>query len=394
MGGVLVFVAAAYINSLVSNGLPFDIRTFSEVAAPLAILWGAVGGTGFLWLWFFRVRRSNGATLLFIVGNMLALALLTLGGALATNGYRRHLDAGLPGRPRRSPVIEETVPPGPVTVAPGNLAAIRYLPSKIDLLAGVHVAELLDNVADRKLVEEPLKFGNQDVKLSDLAGRFGLQAGDIDHFVVGVRSDELLSVIIVVRSRQGYDREKVKHALKAKGVPGPPGGRTLYKVSFPSENLSSFLWCADDHTFLISLAQELIETAKIPTDSSPDPLVPEVRAVLNERIRPVGQLWIAGYSPDWTKTVAGGILLGRMPEALQKQFAAVRTIGVWTVSQEKTLELNTAMRCDNEKSAERIEKWFASRKSDKYQPALVRDGNWLSLQVRTDIDSFRSLLAQ
>jgi hypothetical protein len=392
MAGILVFVGATYVNSLVSNGLPFDIHTFGEVAVPLAILWIAVGGTAFLWVWFFRVRRSNGATALFVVGNMLALALLTLGGALATTGYRRHLDAGLPGRPKRSPIIEEIVRSAPPAVAPAHLAALGYLPPKIDLLAGVHVAELMESPSDRKLLEEPLKFGNMDVRLADLTVKVGLQAQDLDHFVVGMRTNELLSPVFVFRTRQQYDSEKLRHALKAKVEPGKAGGKTLYRVSFPTENLSSLLWCADEHTFLISLARESLEQAAVPGESGPDPLVPEVRGLLTERMRPVAQLWIAGYSADWGKT-AVGLALGRLPEAWQKQLSAVRAFGVWVVTGDKSVTLNAAARCDDEKSAERLAKWSASRKTEKNPATIVHDDKWLSVQMRSDIDSIRELLA-
>jgi hypothetical protein len=390
IGGVLVFVGATYVNSLVANGLPFDIHTFAEVAVPLAILWIAVGATGFLWLWFFRTRRSNGATSLFIVGNMVVLALLSLGGALATNGYRRHLDAGLPARPKRSPVIEDTSPQGPVAVAPAHVAALGYLPPKIDLVAGVHVAELMDSPTERKLLEEPLKFGSTEVRLADFTRKIGLQAHQLDHFVVGMRTDEPLSVVFVFRTRQPYDSEKVRHALNAKSAPGKSTGHTLYDASFPIGNLSALLWCADERTFLISLARESLEKAAVPGDVLRDALVPEVRGLLNERMRPVGQLWIAGYAPDWRKSAAG-LALGQLPEAWRKPLATVRAFGVWTVAADNSVTLNAVAGCESDKSAEQLEKWLASRKTDKYAPTFARDDKWLSVQLRTDMDSFRGL---
>jgi hypothetical protein len=392
MAGVLLFVGGVYINSLVSNGITVDFGMFAGVAVPLLMLLIAVGAAGFLWLWFFRVRRSNAATSLFVLGNMVTLALLALGGALATQGYRRHIDAGLPARPRRSPITEEIVPAGPVVVAPAHLAALGYLPPKIDLVAGVHVAELWDRPTERKLLNEPLKLGNDEVRLADLAGKIGLDPGDLDHFVVGMRLDEPLSVIFVFRTRQPYDAERVRHALKAKSIPGKSGERTIYQVLFPTDSVSSLLWCADDRTLLVGLAHESLEKAVVPGENSPDPLVPEVRAVLSERIRPVGQLWIVGHAADWSKTAAA-LLLGRMPEGWQRQLVAIRTFGIWAVIADKTVTLNAAARCDNEKAVERLEKWLASRGSDKRAPTLAPDGNWLSLQLRTDTDSFRGLLA-
>src|SRR6516165_6713702 len=88
MAVVLLILGGAYVNSLVANGATLDIATFASVAVPLVVLLLAVAATAFLWLWFFRVPRSNGATSLFILANMVALACLTLGGPLRTQSYR------------------------------------------------------------------------------------------------------------------------------------------------------------------------------------------------------------------------------------------------------------------------------------------------------------------
>jgi hypothetical protein len=392
IAAVLLFVGGAYINSLVSNGIPIDFATFAGVAVPLLTLLAALGGAAFLWLWFFRVRRSNAATSLFVLGNMVTLALMTLGGALATQGYRRHIDAGLPARPKRSPVFEEVVPAVPAAVAPAHLAALGYLPPKVDLVAGVHVAELLDDPMGQKLVNEPLKFGNAEVRLADLPGKIGIGARELDHFVVGMRVDEPLSLVFVFRTRQPYDALKVRQVLNATSLPGKSAGRTLYQATFPFGNLTALLWCADERTLLVGLARESLEKAAIPGEGSPDPLAPEVRAVLSERVRPVGQLWVVGHAADWNKTAAG-LLLGRLPEEWPQRLAAARTFGIWAVIADKTVTLNAAARCDNEKTVERLEKWLASRANAKSSPTLARDGNWLSLQMRTDADAFRGLLA-
>jgi hypothetical protein len=392
IGAVLLIVGAAYLNSLVSNGLAIDFSSFAGVAVPLVTLLVALGGAAFLWLWFFRVPRSNRATALFVVANMVVLALLALGGALETKEYRRRIDAGLPPRPKRSPVMEEIVPAGPTTVAPANLAALGYLPPKIDLVAGVHVAELLSDPTGRKLIEEPLKFGNAEMRLADLPRKIGLEARELDHFVVGMRIDEPLSVVFVVRTLQPYEALKVRQALNARILPGDSGKRTLYQVAFPAGNLPALLWCADERTLLIGLANESLLKANIPGGSTADSLTPEVRTVLSERVRPVGPLWIVGNVADWNKTAAG-LLLARLPEGWQQQLAAVRTFGIWAVIADKTLTLNAAMRCDNDKTVERLERWLMSRADGKNSPKLARDGNWLSLQMRTDPDTFRGLLA-
>jgi hypothetical protein len=388
MAVVLLIVGGSYINSLVANGATVDAATFAGVAVPLVVLWLAVSGVAFLWLWFFRVPRSNGATSLFILANMVALALLTLGGALATQSYRRHIDAGLPARPKRSPLPED-IPAGPDAVAPTHLAALEYLPPKIDLLAGVHVAELMEDPVGKKLINEPLKFGNTEVRLADFPGKIGLGVHDLDHFVVGMRVDEPLSVVFVIRTKQAYDGHKVREALHARSLPG--AGRTLYEATFPAGNLPALLWCADERTLLIGLARESLEKANVPGEGKPDALAPEVREVLNTRVRPLAQLWVVGHSTDWTKTAAS-LLLSRLPAEWQERLVAAHTFAIWTAVDGKTVTLNAVARCDDDRAAEKLENWLADR-GGKNAPRFARDGNWLSLQRSMDADAFRSLFA-
>jgi hypothetical protein len=391
MAVVLLIVGGAYINSLVANGATLDVATFAGVAVPLVALLLAVSGAAFLWLWFFRVPRSNGPTALFIVANMIALALFTLGGALATQSYRRHIDAGLPARPKRSPLPEDVVPPGPAAIAPVRLAALDYLPPKVDLLAGVHVAELLEDPVGQKLINEPLKFGKTEVRLADFPGKIGLSVHELDHFVVGMRVDEPLSVVFVVCTKQAYDAHKVREALSARSLPGQAGHRTLYEAKFPVGNLPALLWCADEHTLLIGLARESLEKANVTSSSPPDALVPEVRDVLSTRVRPYAQLWVVGHASDWTKTAAS-LLLSRLPPEWQERLVTAHTFGIWAAVDGKTVTLNAAARCADDTAAEKLEKWLAER-GGKNAPRFARDDSWLSLQRKMDADAFRGLFA-
>jgi hypothetical protein len=392
MAGVLVFVGGAYINSLVTNGASVDVVTFASVAVPLVTLLVAVGAVAGLWLWFFRVKRSNRATSLFVLANMVALALVTLGAALATQSYRRHLDSGLPPRPKRSPPAQEVAPTGPVAVAPARLAALGYLPPRIDVVCGVHVAELMATPAGQKLINEPLKFGNSDVRLADLARKTGLEASELDHFVVGMRLDQPLSVVFVIRTLRPYDSVKVREALKARSLPGAAKGRSLYEAAFPAGNLPALLWCADDRTLLIGLARESLEKARVPGEGTADSLAPEVRDLLTERIRPVAQLWLVGHATDWTASAAS-LLLARLPAEWQERLAPVRTFGIWAMVDDKSVTLNAAAQCDDAKATERLEKWLTGRANAKNPPHMAQDGNWMSLQMTSGTDAFRGLFA-
>jgi hypothetical protein len=207
-----------------------------------------------------------------------------------------------------------------------------------------------------------------------------------------MRTEEPLSILFVARTRQPYDALKVREALNARGLPGGAKDRTLYQITLPGGNVSALLWCADEHTLLIALARQSLEKAVLPRDGSPDPLVPEVRAVLKERIPPGTQLWVAGHCADWSKN-AGVVLLSRLPADWQNQLVTIRTFGIGTVLADKAVTLNAAARCDDAKAAERFDKWLVGKAGDKHPPTIAREDNWLSLQLRTDTDALPGLLA-
>jgi hypothetical protein len=135
-----------------------------------------------------------------------------------------------------------------------------------------------------------------------------------------------------------------------------------------------------------------LESATLAGERKTDPLVSEVRDVLSDRIRPVAQLWAVGYAADWSKT-APGLLLSRLPDEWQRRLISIRTFGIWADVDAKSVTLNAAARCDNAKTAEQLLNWLAKRGNSKNPPTLARDDNWLSIQSKTDLDSFRGMLA-
>ena len=72
--------------------------------------------------------------------------------------------------------------------------------------------------------------------------------------------------------------------LNARSQAAKSGDRTLYQVTVPGLNLPALLWCADEQTLLIALAQESLEKANLPRKGSPFPLDDEIVEVLKQRV--------------------------------------------------------------------------------------------------------------
>ncbi|HZY89460.1 MAG TPA: hypothetical protein VFE78_31855 [Gemmataceae bacterium] len=364
-------------------------------SADVAVIVGAVAAVALLWLWFFRVRRGNQATAVFVLANMALVAAAGLALALRTQAERRAHDAGLPHgrRPSRGqpePPVQG-VPAPPEAVAPDRLAALGYLAPDTSVVAGVHVAELLADDAGKRLLNDPIKVGSFQFRLGGLEGWTGLRPEEVGHVVVGVKADDPLPprLNVVVRTRQPYDAAKVRAALKARRAGG--GQKELYRFDGPG-GVPLVLWCADERTLVVGLLATHLEAVPLRPRDDLGSLVPELRPILRERMRPAGPVWAAGHAADWANTAAAP-LLERLGKDDRDRIRSVRTFGVW-LQPGRELTVNAAFRCADPAAARGLGEYAQSRWGKATNLKVVADEGWLTLQLRTDAAAVGKALAR
>lgn len=388
-----IALAASILSLMAVVGLPFSFWHSREAGFAVSTLFVLFCGGAFAWLWFFRIRRSNVVTALFVVCNMLILAVASLGGALASQHYRRSLDAGLPVRPRSSPAGEETALQGPAPLAPSRLAALGYLPTGTNLLAGLHVADLLADPLGQKLLDEPIRIGAKEIRLGRLAPSIGLSLIEIDHIVIGLPADAPLSVVLVVRTREAFDANKVRTALNAQRLKDKPGGHELFQFKLAPWDLPALGHVADGQTLLIGLAREaLVQAAGAPL-ADLEQLPPDVREVLRERIATGALVWLAGHADDWAKTAAGAVLAD-LPAPDRDRLLTVQSLAAWAQPGNDAVTLSVVARCADDKAAESLETWLTAKMgANPAELKQSREGAWLTVQFRSPGD-LRELLAR
>jgi hypothetical protein len=339
---------------------------------------------------YLLARRANRFVAAIVLGVMFLMATVGLTFALWTQKDRRAHDLDLGKKPRRFPTLIENPPPEVATVAPARLAALGYLPPESNVVAGVHVAELLLADTGRELLTRPLKVGGLELRFNSLERWTSLKLDELDHVVLGLRAEAPFDqpAVLVVRTRQPYDAEKVRAALKAEQL-SVGGDKRLDRFEIKDTPFRPVLWCADDHTLVLALAPAHFTQVPLTPRRNIDHLPRAVQKVLEERVGPVGPLWLAGHIAAWEKIPWPTLLPGLKKEDLER-WTSVRTFAVW-LQAEKEIKVSAAIQCRDAGAAHALETYFTDgNKGWK----TAREEAWLSLQWKTDLDGLRQGLAR
>jgi hypothetical protein len=369
------------------------IRLGYQGSLEVLVLLGIFSAMAFFWVWFFRVPRSNRTTALFLLANMVLVAAVGLVGGLATQKDRRAHDAGLPRRPRRWPVPDEPIENSPLaaTTAPHRLPALGYLPPGTSVVAGVHVAELLESQTGKQLLADPLKVADVELRLGSFEHWTGLKLADLDHVVLGVKIEDPFPPrsYLVARTRHPYDLDKIRKVLKAQRLGG--GRRTLYSFEPQGMPLPLVLWCASERTLVVGLLADHLKALPDTPHEGLEQLPEEVRTILKERVGPVGPLWAAGHADHWERTAAGA-LLERLKQEDRVRLRSIQTFAIW-MQLDQSVTVTGVFHCHDHEAAHALDDFLQTRRRGATLALKsVQDDAWLTVQLRTDLAAVRRAL--
>ena len=326
---------------------------------------------------------------LVILGVMACMAAGALAFALSTEKFRRDNDKGITQpRPKRRVPLDEATPPAPATpTPPAKLDALAWLPPDTNLVLGVHVREVAGADAGKALLRQPIRAGGFNLGLSpeSLLGALKFQVAEVDHLVLGITAEEsdrpallnLPRAVLLVRTRQDYDERELRERLKAERVAGP-GDRAVYEFR-ASDALKPSVCFIDGRTVAFALVpgplQDVPASPRADLGQLPRPL----REVLKKRVGPVGPLWVAGHSDDWSKTPAKRLFANR------ERLAKVRTFAVWVQLDDPAL-VRAEFDCGSDQAAKDLQKYLDIPDDGADWKAARADG-WLTVQGRTKLDN-------
>ena len=178
-----------------------------------------------------------------VLGVMILMAAGGLTFALMTQAQRRANDTGAPPRIKR-PLYE--LPDGgavPLAVAPAKLDTLGYLPPHTNLVLCVQVAALQQTAAGRKILAEPIALGQREIVLERLFGWTGLKIDELDHLLVGIRTEDVdfPRIVIVARTVKPLNLRDVRSRLRRCGTPGARESEEHVSVSSHESEIDAHL---------------------------------------------------------------------------------------------------------------------------------------------------------
>ncbi len=337
--------------------------------------------------------RNTRITAAAVLSAMALMAGIGLVYALYTTGDRRAHDTAMPPPPRRSPLQDLFHPPTAATppavtpttaIRPADLEALRWLPADSTVIAGVQIAELRQADGGLALLNRLFHIGKIHIDPDFLERWTGLKPAEIDHVVMGVKVEDAVPprTIVVVRTVRPYDVEAVKAALQATPVPEAAPGRKLYQGKPRDGGLRPMVWFADERTLVIGLMSKHLEAVPDRPAEGLERLPAEVRELLRTRLQSGGPAWAVGHCADWRRTGAA-LLLDALPEKDAALLTHVHDFAL-QLSADRPATWIATFGCDGEDAAQSVEARLTEAKPPDADWKAVREGAWLTFQLRGD----------
>lgn len=299
-----------------------------------------------------------------------------------------------------------------ISIKPERLAALAYLPADMSVVGGVHVAELMADERSRELLLQ--LRANHSFRLEDLE-RAGLKLEAIDHIAVGLRLEPAFPPpgVLVIRTREAYDADKVRTALKARPVE-PRTSRALSRIQLGENYPFVILWCVDDHTLVASFqARDLPATAASPSPESQGYAshFPALQKHL-EGLEEGTPVWVVGATEKLQKTLEELPFLP-VPAEYRKTLGLLSSFA-GSMQTDGDISWRVALDCANPSAAKtldaylarqgfgdgKVPRWFGNgpgseRLASEWSKSLVRksEAERVLLEARSSFASLRDLLS-
>jgi hypothetical protein len=323
---------------------------------------------------------SNAAVARLILGVMGTMAVIGLAFALWTQPFRRANDR------KKTPGGEpEAIVAEPVSATkPSRLAGLGYLPAATEIVAGLHVGELLQD-ADGARILRQFQGSRAGSELQHLADKMGLDEGGIDHLVLGVYpTGGQPRAALVIKLRQTYPAEKLKALPRAQ--PDTYQGKPVYR--FRSDLVQGLVYQAAADVLIVNLGLGEARTEDLRAlpgqpRRGDEGLSALVRECLGERLQRGSLLWVVGSLSG--QPLLRELLLARadVPDTTRRVLSEVEAFAVG-IRQNRGITLSAAVRGKDEQAARQLAAALRKPPDAKVQVTAADPGPnepWVLVQV-------------
>lgn len=319
-----------------------------------------------------------------LVGVIGALAVVSITFSWWSNPIRR--------RNTEQPMEAATSPT--YTLAPSKVESLGYLPPDTNVVAAIHVAEASRNPVAKDFLSQlrlgPVNFGTDGIERWT-----GLRWSDIRYLVIGLKLDDLLipRVTLIVQTLQPFDGAKIQETLKAIRIPDAASkDRFRFKLNRSAVDLA--MWCPPvGNILIVSLNPKDLDAVPRTPVAGVDHLSEPHRIILKERVSSSADLWLAGHSNNWEKTVLTWWLSSLSPRE-QATFKNVRTFALWVqLADEATIGIE--FECTDDPTAQALKAYLSEGDKPLLKDAkIVQHQNWVSGQAHSLLASLLQLLSE
>jgi hypothetical protein len=324
-----------------------------------------------------------------VIGIMVVMALIGGSYALWTTKLRRSRDPWMPTK------LEAIAFRRPL-----ELSGLGYLPKNCQFIAGLHIAEMVnDKDVGKKLLAEP-RPAFLDLALKQVTRTTGMTLEEIDHVVLGLAVDaHFPQLVMIVKARAEISLEKLAEAA-APRRPVLREGEPLYEVSLKPAG-EALLWRVDTKTLVCVIRMDAPKAEHLSGLSiQPKPIdqvLPDaLQKLMTDRLPKHNFLWTVGQLDQLgpAKDVLPFLLAGKADLSMMRDMKAL-AIGIAPV---EGLTLTGNFRMNDAKSAAKFKAMLddvkiadaASQKVEATPPDVAEQ--WVTWQVRGDPAMVRALL--
>jgi len=281
---------------------------------------------------------------------------------------------------------------------PLELAGLGHLPKNCQIVAGLHIGEMVNDDIGKKLLAEP-RPGQLDWVLKQITRTTALTLEEIDHVVLGLAFDaNFPQLVMVVKARSEISLEKLadmKPRKYSQHLQEP-----LYEFSLKPAG-EAMLWIVDKETIVCVIRIDGVGTNNLSGLSVKARPVDEVlpaalRTTMTDRLPKHNFLWAAGQLDQLgvAKDFLPMLLAGKADLSTLKDMKAF-AIGIAPV---EGLTLTGNFRMNDAKGTAKFKSMLddakvtgaTSQKVEATPPEVAEQ--WVTWQVRGDVATVRGMM--
>lgn len=259
-----------------------------------------------------------------------------------------------------------------------RLEGLGYLPEDTNIIAGVHVGELVQDAKSREFLDD-LKIAALHFSASRLENWTGLKRENIDYVLLGLKVEDQLMprTTIIARSRTPLDGDQLREKLR--GVLSNDSDPNRFHFRVVGTSLEAEARCLpEERLIIVGLTRGDLEA--VPTKPR-DELPPRLAALLKERVDRSSRAWAVGQVADWERTPVVW-WINRQSEKDQAALKSVRAFAASVVF-EDPLKLRAEIETTDAKSAQAVVRYLWSQPTEESTKVTIPGpvDAWVSVQA-------------